>query len=85
MEFFGEYTSLMRTKFSEKPIFLIMDETQKKGKKYLCIFCGAVKGPLERYIIYLKVGVFKCASNQMITLINEALNIVNSDISFLHL
>ncbi len=50
----------MKTKFSKKPIFLIIDDTQKKRKKYLCILCDAVDNPLEKYNIYLNVIVFKC-------------------------
>ncbi len=41
--------------------------------------------PLEKYIIYLKVGIFKCDSNQMIASINEAMDLIHSDISYLML
>ncbi len=51
LESFNDHLALIRAKFSRKPIFLIIDETQKKGKN-IYVFCVVL------WIILLKNILF---------------------------
>ncbi len=57
--------------FKNNDVFSILGETQIKGTKYLLVVCGKIEKPLEKFIIYLKVGVFSCNSLKVLNCIKD--------------
>ncbi len=82
---FSQLIEELKEKWYEKDLFFILDETKKHGKKYFGIIAGTLIDPLEKYLIYLDIGDYKCDSIFVLDSIYKALKEVNSRPSYLKL
>ncbi len=71
-QFNKDFKSVVTSLFN-KEIYLLCDETQKYGVKYFLVIAGLIEKPKAQFLIYLKVGNFKCNNVTVLNFLNDAL------------
>ncbi len=70
---FQKNINLFTSKCFNEKIYVICDETQKRGLKYFAVLIGLVKNPGDQFLVNLKVGNYKCDSQFVIDSLTEAI------------
>ncbi len=54
--------------------FTLFEMKQKRGLKYFAILIGLVKNPRDQFLVYLKVGNYKCDSQLVIDSLTKVID-----------